>query len=355
MKSLRQSQNFMTTKVAVEKLGVILKPTKNKFESKAVLNPTVYQNGKNVHMFYRALDNKGISSIGYAKFNGPTKIVERKTEALMSKNYKYEKKGVEDPRITKIGKKFYMTYVAHDGKHAVTAYADGTDLMHLKKHGVITPEIKYDQAAKYFREGKLKDRYFMFESYYEEQAGEDVYIWEKDVFLFPKKFGGNFAMIHRILPDIQLIYFKNFDEIKSEAFWREYLKKLSKYVLLENRYWFESRNIGGGAVPIETKDGWLFIFHTVEEVNRDKVYHASAALLDLKNPLKVIGRLDYPLFSPTEEYERGGFPYNVVFPTGAAIFGNDLYIYYGAADNVIAVAKVKLEELLDELKRIGVQ
>lgn len=345
----------MGTNIVVEKLGVILKPTKNKFESRAVLNPAVYQSGKSVHMFYRAISDKGVSSIGYAKLNGPTKIVERRETPLMIPENKYEKKGVEDPRITKIGKKFFMTYVAHDGKHAVTAYADGVNFLNLKKRGVITPEIKYDQAAKYFREGKLKDRYFMFESYYEEQAGEDVYIWEKDVILFPKKFGGNFAMIHRVLPDIQLIYFKNFDEIKSETFWKEYLKKLSKYVLLENRYWFESRNIGGGAVPLETKDGWLLIFHTVEEINRDKIYHASAALLDLKNPLKVIGRLDQPLFSPTEEYERGGFPYNVVFPTGTAVFGDDLYIYYGAADNVIAVLKVKLSELLRELKYAGIK
>lgn len=343
----------MSTKVAVEKLGVVLKPTKNKFESKAVLNPGIYQDRKNLHMFYRAISGKGISSIGYAKFYGPTEIVERMDKPLLYPHYKYDRKGLEDPRITKIGKKFYLTYVAHDGKHAVTAYADGVDLKHLKNHGVITPQIKYDQAARYFREGRLKDRYFMFESYYEEQAGEDVFVWEKDVIFFPKKFGGSFAMLHRILPDIQIIYFKNFNEIKSETFWREYLKKLSQHVLLENRYWFESRNIGGGAVPRETKDGWLVIFHTVEEVNRDKIYHASAALLDLKEPHKVIGRLDYPLFSPTEKYEKGGFPYNVVFPTGTAVFDEYLYIYYGAADRSIAVAKVNLEELLSELKRIG--
>ncbi|MBI2035179.1 MAG: pesticidal protein Cry7Aa [Candidatus Liptonbacteria bacterium] len=333
-------------KIKVEKLGIILKPTKNSFEEKAVLNPGIYQDGEFVHVFYRAKSKKEISTIGYAKLNGPTKIVERLERPLMIPQYKYEKKGLEDPRITKIGKTFYMTYVAHDGKHAVTAYAESQDLKKFKKRGVISPEIKYDQAAKYFREGKLKDRYFMFESYYEEQAGADVYIWEKDVFLFPKKFGGNFAMIHRILPDIQLIYFKNFDEIKSETFWGEYLRHLSKYVVLENKYWFESRNIGGGAVPLETKYGWLLIFHTVEEVNKNKIYHASAALLDKKNPLKLLGRLDEPLFSPTEKWERGGFPFDVVFPTGTAVFGEDLYIYYGAADKYIAVAKVNLDELL---------
>ena len=343
----------MERNIEVEKLGVILEPTKNEFESRAVLNPGIYQDGNTVHVFYRAINKKNISSIGYAKLKGPTEVVLRHDEPIMRPQHKYEKKGVEDPRITKVGKTFYMTYVAHDGKHAVTAYADGTDIMKLRKRGVITPEIKYDQAAKYFREGKLKDRYFMFESYYEEQAGEDVFIWEKDVFLFPKKFGGNFAMMHRILPDIQLIYFKNFDEARSEVFWGEYLRKLSRYVVLENRYWFESRNIGGGAVPIETEDGWLVIFHAVEELNKDKIYHASAALLDLKNPLHVIGRLDYPLFSPTEDYEKGGFPFNVVFPTGTAIFDDYLYIYYGAADKNIAVCRVKLQELLDELKRLG--
>jgi predicted GH43/DUF377 family glycosyl hydrolase len=60
---------------------------------------------------------------------------------------------------------------------------------------------------------------------------------------------------------------------------------------LDPLFWFENRNVGGGCPPIETKDGWLIIYHAVEDTPFGKIYHASAALLDLKNPLKVLGAI----------------------------------------------------------------
>ena len=157
-------------------------------------------------------------------------------------------------------------------------------------------------------------------------------------------------MFARVLPDMHLIFFKSFKQLKDRKFWKNYLKNLSKHVVLENKYWFESRNIGGGAPPIYTKEGWLVIFHTVEELNKARIYHASCALLNKKNPLKVIGRLEDPLFSPEEKWEKKGLVSNVVFPTGTAIFGKNLYIYYGAADKQIAAARVNLNQLLKKLK-----
>jgi len=343
----------MESPLNVEKLGPILEPTKNKFESKAVLNPACYQEGEFVHVFYRAIDSKNKSSIGYAKLKGPSQVVERWSKPIIERELAFESFGAEDPRMVKIGDIFYMTYVGHDGKNAVIAYATSTDLVHFEKHGIIGPQIAYDDAAKMFRGEKLKDRYFMFESYYEEYGGKDVLIWEKDGLLFPKKINGKYALIHRVLPDIHIAYFKSFQDLKKREFWVDHLKKLYKFVVLENKYWFESRNIGGGAPPIETDEGWLLIFHTVEELNKSRIYHASAALLDKKNPKKVIGRLNHPLFSPTESWEKKGFVSNVVFPTGTAIFGNDLYIYYGAADKSVCVAKTNLQKLLQALKYSG--
>ena len=338
------------SEIYLKKLGVILKPTKRLFERRAVLNPACYQEGEFVHVLYRAIDDNNNSTIGYAKLKGPTKVIERKEIPLIPRAYDYEKRGVEDPRVVKFGKTLYLTYVAHDGKNALTAYATSCDLKNWKKKGIISPLVTYDFAASLFRKEKLKDRYFMFEAHYEEMAGKDVLLWFKDVFLFPKKINGHFAMLIRILPDIQIVFFRNFKELKDRKFWKKYLKKLYENVVLENKYWFESRNIGGGSPPIYTKDGWLIIFHTVEELNKARIYHASAALLDKKNPLKVIGRLNVPLFSPEEPWEKEGFVNNVVFPTGTAIFGEDLYIYYGASDDKIAVAKTNINELIKKLK-----
>ncbi|KAA6308034.1 Beta-1 4-mannooligosaccharide phosphorylase, partial [termite gut metagenome] len=79
------------------------------------------------------------------------------------------------------------------------------------------------------------------------------------------------------------------------------------------------------------------------------VYSASAALLDLENPAVEIARLPYPLFSPETEYELRGVVNKVCFPTGTALFGDRLYIYYGAADNCIACASVSVKDLVKEL------
>ncbi len=100
---------------------------------------------------------------------------------------------------------------------------------------------------------------------------------------------------------------------------------------------------------IETDKGWLLIYHAVEDRDSGKIYHASAALVDKKDPQKFIGKLKDPLFSPKEDWELQGDVNNVVFPTGAAVFDDRLYIYYGAADKRIACASMDLAELLDEL------
>lgn len=341
----------------IKKLGVILEPTGKSFEEKAVLNPGCYQEGEFVHIFYRAIDRDENSSIGYAKLSGPMGVIERMEAPLISPSFVgYEKKGIEDPRIVKVGRIFYMTYVAHDGKNALTAYAISRDLKTWEKKGIISPLITYKAITSMFERERLKDRYLMFETFYEELSGKDIMLWFKDVFLFPQKINGRFAMLIRVLPDIQIVFFKSFKELKQKSFWANYLRKLSSHVVLENKYWFESRNIGGGAPPIYTKYGWLVIFHTVEELNNARIYHASAALLDKKNPLKVIGRLTEPLISPDQEWETEGFEApegyvnSIVFPTGTAVFGQDLYIYYGASDHKIAVAKVNLNKLLRALK-----
>jgi predicted GH43/DUF377 family glycosyl hydrolase len=174
-------------------------------------------------------------------------------------------------------------------------------------------------------------------------------LFEKDASLFPQKFNHKFALLHRILPGIQIVYFNNFSELTEDR-WRDYLKNLGDFIVLDPLFWFENRNIGGGCPPIETKDGWLIIYHAVEDTPFGKIYHVSAALLDLKNPLKVLGRLKEPLFSPKASWEKSGVTNNVVFPTGAVVRDKRLYIYYGAADKLIAAKSVNLTELLTELK-----
>ncbi|MBD3244608.1 MAG: pesticidal protein Cry7Aa, partial [Candidatus Moranbacteria bacterium] len=203
-----------------------------------------------------------------------------------------------------------------------------------------------------FRNSKLQERYFLFEAIYKQKLGEEIKLWEKDAFLLPKKINGKYILFHRILPGIQVIEFDKFKDL-TDDYWRQYLKNLSEYIVLNPKYWFESRNVGGGCVPIETKDGWLMIYHAVQDTNESKIYHAAAALLDLNDPRKLIARLKQPLFSPEQDWEKQGVVNNVVFPTAAVPEGENLTIYYGAADKLIGAKSLNINELVEQIKKDG--
>ncbi len=137
-------------------------------------------------------------------------------------------------------------------------------------------------------------------------------------------------------------------ELTSE-FWQNYFLRLDGSIVLSSKHKHEVSYIGGGCPPIETEHGWLIIYHGVHDTIKGYVYSACAALLDLNNPQKEIGRLPYPLFKPEHEWELKGEVNNVCFPSGALVVGDILYIYYGAADERIACASVSLSALLKEL------
>ncbi len=341
--------------IKVKREGVILNPTENYFENKSVLNPGVFQDGSDVHLIYRAIDKDFISCLGYARLDGPTKVALRWDKPFLFPKFRYEKRGIEDPRVVKIDDTFYLTYVVHDGKNALIAYSYGKHLLNLKRGGIISPNIPYSKAGKLFKYSKLKDDYYFFESFYQRYGGKNIKIWNKDGFLFPEKIDDKFALVHRILPDMQIVYFNDFSQLKDEYFWIEYIMNLSKFVMLEGAHGFEARHVGGGAPPIKTKFGWLLIYHGAEESNKRRFYRAGAALFNLENPRKLIARLPYPLFAPEQDYEIHGHVRNVVFPTGTSIFNNRLYIYYGAADVCIAVVSVNLDSLLKELTKYKVK
>lgn len=118
-------------------------------------------------------------------------------------------------------------------------------------------------------------------------------------------------------------------------------------LLLKPEEDWEELKVGAGPPPIKTRRGWLVIYHGV---SREKVYRAGAALLDLHDPSKIIGRTKTPILEPKEPYEKFGDVNNVVFPTGACIVDNDkLFVYYGGADKVCCLATADLNYLLDRI------
>ncbi len=342
--------------IAIEKYGIILSPTEREFENNGVCNPGIYQEGDSVHIFYRAVRDGNYSTIGYAKTDGPVKITERHDQPLINREFDYEKHGAEDPRIVKIEDTYYMTYTAYDGINTMGALATSNDLFQFEKHGIITPTVNYKEYECLLtccNKGKLNPKYHYYYNLFAQigLVSEDSRLLrDKDVVLFPRKINGKFAMLHRIWPGIQVVYFNEWADL-TRAFWEDYLKNLIDFIVIDPKYFFEVNYIGGGGPPIETEDGWLMIYHGVQETAAGNIYHAAAALLNIDKPEIEISRLQYPLFSPSRQWEKNGVVDNVVFPTGQALFGNDLYIYYGAADKYTGVAKVNLKELLLELRR----
>jgi predicted GH43/DUF377 family glycosyl hydrolase len=336
--------------VKIKREGIILEPTKLDFENQAVLNPAVIKEGKTAHIFYRAVKQGNYSSIGYAKLDGPLKVIERAKKPVIIPENPYEIHGVEDPRIVKIGNTYYITYMAYDNKNVSTAYAISKDLKKFEKKGEISSFLSYAEIKKFFMKLDMPEEYFNFDLYNksEKDTADTVYVWGKDAVLFPKKINGKFAMLHRVLPNIHIAYFNDFKDLTHE-YWEDHFKHLSDFIVLDKRHWFESRALGAGAPPIETKKGWLMIYHAIENAPEGRIYRAGAALLDKNNPCKVLGRLPDPLFSPEEEWETKGDVDYVVFPSGTAVFGKKLYIYYGAADKRIAAISLDINELLDEL------
>jgi predicted GH43/DUF377 family glycosyl hydrolase len=337
--------------IYVKKEGVMLEKTNLDFENDGVLNPAAIRDGDSVHMFYRAVEKGNRSSIGYCRLDGPLTVVERWDKPFMVPEYDYESQGVEDARITKIDDTYYLTYTGYDGTNARGALATSKDLKTFTKHGIIVPPITYAEFV--FRAetaGQVNENYYRNHKFYYQEADPDkkIMLWDKNVIFFPRKIHGNLVFLHRIRPGIQLVSVTSMDMLSKE-FWDQYFLNLQEHIVLDPVHKHESSYIGSGCPPIETKYGWLLIYHGVEETKKGLVYSACAALLDLNNPLKEIARLPYPLFTPEYEWELTGEVNNVVFPTGTALFGNTLFIYYGAADSQIACASVNLPALVDEL------
>jgi predicted GH43/DUF377 family glycosyl hydrolase len=137
-------------------------------------------------------------------------------------------------------------------------------------------------------------------------------------------------------------------ERPNPIFWEDYLRNLTDHII-DPKDPYETNYIGGGLPPIETPCGWLLIYHGVNETATGKVYHAKAALFHLEKPEMELSRLPYPLFSPTKKWEKRVSLIMLCFLLVMPCL-DDLYIYYGAAVH-IAVAKVSLTKLLDELKK----
>jgi len=305
------------------------------WESRAAFNSAaVYEDGK-VHFVYRALGDKDLSVLGYAASSDGLNIDERSDEPIYIPREPFETPGqqvfktfadhfmsgggyggVEDPRLTKVDDKFYMTYVAFDG-----ANPPRVALTSIKVNDFLNRRWdKWEKPKLISAPGMVN----------------------KNAVIFPEKINGKYVVFHRIYPNVLIDYV---DDLEFEN--DTYLKG-HHFIPPRKTHW-DSKKIGAGAPPIKTQDGWLFVYQSVGYQDPSR-YKIGAMLLDLDNPSKVICRTNSPIVEPVEDYENAGFKAGVVYPCGAVVMNGNLNVYYGGADTVVCAASTDLNNFLKEMK-----
>lgn len=330
-------------KLKVNKEGVLLEKTSLYFESESVFNPAVIEENEIIHLFYRAVSKGDFSSIGYCRLDSPLHVSKRNKHPLLLPEADFEKKGMEDPRIVLIEGKYYLTYTAFDGINALGALAISTNLKEFYRWGIIVPLIIESEENEV-----IQKRIAVSYSDELDKNNNVEFVWDKNIVFFPRKINGEFYFVHRIKPDILFVNTSDLNKINYD-FWKNYLSNLPIYRLNCDLVHSEKAlYCGAGCPPIETPNGWIFIYHAAYELNNQLIYKAHCILLDLENPLNIIASLPYALFEPEHEWEVNGIVNNVVFPTGSIQKGDIMYVYYGAADSRIACVSFSITELFKE-------
>lgn len=302
----------------------------NSWEAVATFNGCPIKEKDTIHLFYRAESTPTqiedvelkISSIGYAKSDNRGETFKERT-GLITPEYEWEKYGCEDPRVTKINGKYYIFYTA------LSRYpfeADG-----IKVGAAVTKDLK--NIRKY--------QVTTFNS--------------KAMALFPGKIKGKYAAILSVDTDnppakIGLAFFDKEKDIFSKKYWNKWYKKIDRHCLDFRET--ENDHVEVGAPPVKTREGWLIIYSHIKNYfsSGQPVFEIKAALLDLNDPYKIIGKTDTPMLLPEKEYEIYGQIPNIVFPSGAFIKGEELHLYYGGADTVCCATRFKLKDVIADAK-----
>lgn len=305
------------------------------WEAFTTFNPGALYDAGKVHLLYRAQGHNYVSSIGYASSTDGVHIEQQLRDPIFIPTQPFEIPlqpgkvnmnfmsagygGCEDPRITKIDDRIYMTYVAFNGYSEPRIAISSISVKDFLDHNWLwTHPVLISQPG----------------------------VVTKSACILPEKIDGKYVIFHRVFPDILIDYRDDLDF--SDGQYLTAQKKISPRSAL----WWDSRKIGVGAPPLKTRDGWLLIYQSIDD-KEGHPYKVGAMLLDLADPSKVLHRSRQPILEPQEWYDNDGFKAGVVYPCGAVIIDNTLFVYYGGADSRVCVATANLSEFLHQLKKEG--
>jgi len=287
------------------------------YQANAVFNAAATRCGDDTLLLMRVEDRRGLSHLTAARSrDGVTdwRIDERPTLPADPENHPEEIWGIEDPRITRIDELdlWAVVYTAYSRGGPLVSMATTRDFKTFERKGVVMPP-------------------------------ED-----KDAALFPVRFNGRWAMLHRPVPGFAGV---------GAHIWISFSPDLKHWgdhqILLPARKggWWDANKVGLSPPPLRTEKGWLILYHGVRNTASGCIYRLGLALLDLEDPTRLLARADEWVFAPEEIYETVGDVDKVVFPCGWLAEGDDIRMYYGGADKCIALATARVSELLDWLEK----
>ncbi|HET9345372.1 MAG TPA: hypothetical protein VFO05_06700 [Candidatus Limnocylindrales bacterium] len=285
------------------------------YPANSVFNPAAARLGDETILLVRVEDLRGISQLHVARSADGVSDWRFDPEPLLQADVDRDPEetwGCEDPRVTWLPEReeWAIAYTAYSRRGPLVGLATTRDFRSVRRLGPVMPP-------------------------------ED-----KDAALFPRRFGGRWAMIHRPSP------------LRGGAhMWLSYSPDLRHWgdhkLLIEARdgAWWDAGKIGLGPPPLETPDGWLVMYHGVHATSDGPIYRVGLGLLDLDDPGTLLHRTEAWVFGPEAPYEITGDVGRVVFPCGWIHDAeNDrLHLYYGAADSVIGLATARFSEVMDRV------
>jgi predicted GH43/DUF377 family glycosyl hydrolase len=314
-----RAKNSYKTLLHRHERNPILTPADWPYPVNSVFNPgaTKLSDGTTL-LLCRVEDRRGISHLCVARSsNGIDSWEIDKSPTLLPDPEKFPEEvwGIEDPRITFVPDldSYIVAYTSYSKAGPGVSLAMTKDFVEYRRIGIVMPPD------------------------------------DKDAAVLPKKIGDRWALVHRPITGI------------GAHIWLSYSTDLKHWgnhkLIMPSRKgaWWDASKVGLSVPPIETKRGWLIMYHGVKQTSSGNIYRLGLALMDLKNPEKCLLRGAPWFFGPEESYEKNGDVSNVVFPCGYTLEddGDTINIYYGAADTSIAFARGSLNEMLDWLDANG--
>lgn len=312
----------------------ILEPRNERsWEAFSAFNAAAINLDGRIHLLYRAQGHDGISVLGHATTDDGIHVSSRSAHPVFVPSDPFDTRkegtpkfsfpyvsgggwgGCEDPRLTRIGDRVYMTYVAFNGS---------------APPGVALTSISVSDFGK---------RWDWEPPRLISAPGQTRKNW----IIFPEKIDGKFAILHIISPRIGVEYVDSLEDPNL------LIESIPRCPAPDDKDRWDDLVRGAGPPPIRTDAGWLVFYHAMDSRDPDR-YKIGAMLLDLDHPETVLVRSPDPVLEPEADYENHGHKHGVVYTCGAVVKDGTLFVYYGASDRSLAVATANLDRFVSSLR-----